>query len=60
MAHQVPLSMGFSRQEYLSGLPFPFSVDLSCPGIEPASPALPAMQGTPVQFLGWEDPLEKG
>ena len=32
--------MGFSRQEYWSGLPFPSSGDLSKPGIEPRSPAL--------------------
>ena len=38
--HQAPLSMGFSRQEYWSGLPFPSSGDLPDPGIEPQSPAL--------------------
>ena len=37
-AHQAPLSRGFSRQQYQSGLPFP--LDLPDPGIEPASPAL--------------------
>ena len=36
------LSMGFSRQEYWSGLPFPSPGDLSDPGIEPESPALQA------------------
>ena len=40
VAHQVPLSMGFSRQENWSGLPFPSPGDLSDPGIEPQSPAL--------------------
>ena len=40
VARQAPLSMGFSRQEYWSGLPFPFPRDLSHPGIEPASLAL--------------------
>ena len=40
VAHQAPLSMGFSRQEYWSGLPFPPPGDLPDPGIEPASPAL--------------------
>jgi len=40
IAHQAPLSMGFSRQEYWSGLPFPSAGDLPGPGIEPASPAL--------------------
>ena len=40
IAHQAPLSMGFSRQEYWSGLPFPSPEDLPDPGIEPTSPAL--------------------
>ena len=40
VARQAPLSMGFSRQEYWSGLPFPLSGDLLDPGIEPESPAL--------------------
>ena len=38
----APQSMGFSRQEYWSGLPFPSPVDLPNPGIEPVSPALEA------------------
>ena len=42
VAHQAPLSMGFSRQEYWSGLPFPSPEDLPDPGIEPRSPALQA------------------
>ena len=40
VAHQAPLSMGFSKQEYWSGLPFPSLGDLPGPGIEPVSPAL--------------------
>ena len=40
VGHHVPLSMGFSRQEYWSGLPFPSPGDLPNPGIEPRSPAL--------------------
>ena len=40
VASQAPLSMGFSRQEYRSGLPFPSPGDLQDPGIQPASPAL--------------------
>ena len=40
VAHQALLSMGFSRQEYWSGLPFPSPEDLPKPGIKPASPAL--------------------
>ena len=42
VACQAPLSMGFSRQEYWSGLPFPSLGDLPDPGIKPASPALQA------------------
>ena len=40
VAHQAPLSMGFSRQEYWSGLLFPSPGDLPNPGIEPGSPVL--------------------
>ena len=40
VARQAPLSMGFSRQEYWSGLPFPSPEDLPDQGIEPGSPAL--------------------
>ena len=44
-AHQTPLSMGFSRQEYGKGLPFPTPEDLHDPGIESKSPASPALAG---------------
>ena len=40
VAHQTPLSMGFSRLEYWSGLPFASPDDLPNPGIEPGSPLL--------------------
>ena len=40
VAHQATLSMGFFREEYWSGLPFPSPGDLPDPGIEPRSPAL--------------------
>ena len=40
VAHQVALSMGFPRQEYWSGLPFPSTGDLPDPGIELVLPAL--------------------
>ena len=40
VAHQAPLSMGLSKQQYWSGLPFPSPGDLPDPGIEPTSPAL--------------------
>ena len=42
VARQAPLSMGFSRQEYWSGLPWPSPGDLPNPGIKPGSPALQA------------------
>ena len=42
VAHQAPLSMGFSKQEYQSGLPFPSPGDLPDPRIEHTSPALQA------------------
>ena len=42
VACQTSLSMGFSRQEYWSGLPFPSPGDLPDPGINPGSPTLPA------------------
>ena len=40
VAHQAPLSMGFSRQEHRSGVPFPSPGDLPDPGVEPTSPTL--------------------
>ena len=40
LAHQAPPSMGFFRQEYWKGLPFPSPGDIPSPGIEPLSPAL--------------------
>ena len=40
IAHQAPLSLGFSRQEYWNGLPFLPPRDLPDPGIEPVSAAL--------------------
>ena len=42
VACQVPLSMGFSRQEHWNGLPFPSPDDLPNPGMKPGSPALQA------------------
>ena len=42
VAYQAPPSMGFSRQEYWSGLPFPSPGDPPDPGIKPRSPALEA------------------
>ena len=45
VAHQAPLFMGFSRQEYWSGLPCPSPGSLPDPGIEPANLASPALAG---------------
>ena len=45
LAHQAPLSKGFSRQEYWRGLPCPPSGDLPDPGIEPTSLISPALAG---------------
>ena len=45
VACQAPLTMGFSRQEYWSVLPFPPSLDLPNPGINPASLGSPALAG---------------
>ena len=56
IAYQAPLSMGFSRQEYWSGLLFPSPEDLPDPGIKPGSPVLAGDSGS---ISGWEDPLEE-
>ena len=53
VALQAPLSMGFSRQEHWSGLPFPFPEDLLDPGIEPMSPVSPPLKG---KFFTTESP----
>ena len=53
VAYQGPLSMGFSRQEYWSGLPFPAPEDLHNPGIKPASLVSPALAG---RFFTTEPP----
>ena len=52
VAHQAPLSMGFSRQEYWSGLPFRSPGDLPDPGIKPGSPAL---QADSLNYLSYRD-----
>ena len=48
---QAPLSMGFSRQEYESGLPCPPPRDLSYPGIEPRSLVSPALTGSSLPLV---------
>ena len=45
VAHQVPLSMGFSKQKYWSGFPFPSPGDLPNPGTKPRSLTSPALAG---------------
>ena len=45
LAYQTPLSMGFSKQEYWNGLPYPPPGDLPDPGIELASLMSPALAG---------------
>ena len=59
VAYQAPPSMGFSRQECWSGLPFPSPGDLPDPGIEPRSPALhaDALPPKPKAFYYGIDPL---
>ena len=66
LARQAPLFMGFSRQEYWSGLPFPPLGDLPDPGIKSASLMSPALAGgffttfaTWEAGKGWEVKLEK-
>ena len=51
IAYQAPLSMGFSRQAYWSGMPFPSPGHFPDPGIEPGSPAL-AGESLPVSCQG--------
>ena len=54
IAHQAPLSMWFSRQEYWSGLPCPPPGDLPNPGIEPTPLRSPALAG---RFIATEDAM---
>ena len=56
-ARQAPLSVGFSRQEHWSGLPFPSPGDLPDPGIQTASPVSPALAGRVFTISAtWEAP----
>ena len=57
VAHQAPLSMGFSRQEYWRGLPFPPSGDLPDPGLKPGSLSSPALQVDPLPLSHQESPV---
>ena len=56
VAHQAPLSVGFSRQEYWSGLPCPPPGDLPDPGTEPMSSLAPALQVDSLLLSHWESP----
>ena len=56
IARQVPLAMGFPRQEHWSGLLFPHPGDLPNPGIEPVSPASPALQVDYIPLSHWGRP----
>ena len=53
VAHQVPLSMGFSRQEYWSGLPFPPPGDTPESGIEPMTLVSPTLQVGSLPLSHW-------
>ena len=55
-ACQAPLPMGFSRQEYWSGLPCPPPGDLPDPGIEPSSLEASALAGGYFTIVTWEAP----
>ena len=56
VAHQAPLSMGFTRQECWSWLPCPPPGDHPDPGIEPTSPAAPALQADSLPLSHWGNP----
>ena len=60
IAWQASLSMGFSRREHWSGLPFPSSGDLPNPGIEPLSPVLAGRFLTAEPYTGLEQALILG
>ena len=63
-SHQAPLSMGFARQEYWSGVPLPSPLRMTELTKDPLIAQLvknpTAMQETLVRFLDWKGPLEKG
>ena len=56
VAHQTPLFLGFSRQEYWSGLPCPPPGDLPNPGIEPESAVAPAFRWFLLPLSHWGKP----
>ena len=56
VAYRAPQSMGFSRQEYWSGLPFPSPGDLLDPGVEPTSLMSPALRVDALLLSHWGSP----
>ena len=58
VAHPAPLSMGFSSQEYRSGLSFPSSGDLPKPETKPKSPVPPALQVDSLSRSYWGSPFQ--
>ena len=56
-ARQAPLFIGFSRQEYWSGLPCPPPGHLPDPGIKHTSPASPALQVDSLPLSHWRSPI---
>ena len=53
VAHQASLSMGFSRQEYWSGLQYPAPGDFPDPGLKPVAPAAPTLQTGSLLISHW-------
>ena len=58
VAHQAPLSMGFSRQEYWNGLPCPPPGDLPDPGIKPTSSVSPTFQADSLPLSHWGSSID--
>ena len=56
VAHQIPLSIGFSRQEYYTGLPGPTPGDFPDPWIESMSPVAPSLQTDSLPLSNWGSP----
>ena len=57
-AHQAPLFMEFSTEEYWSGLPFPAPGDPPDSGIEPMPPTSPALQADSLLLSHWGSPVK--
>ena len=57
VAHQAPLSMGFSSQEYWNGLLCPLPGALPDPGIEPTSSVAPSLEAGSLPLSHWGSPL---